>query len=81
MALIENTDDIIRDIGVYEAMFPDSYTSYESIKQALDGLEDEKNSVFGIQVSSEWPDRCYGFEIKKEILRVPIFRYIGLFKC
>ena len=80
MALIDNIKDLIQDISVYEAMFPDSYTNYDSIRQTLDGLEDKQNSVFGIQVSSEWTERCYEFE-KKEVLGVSFFRYLGLSKC
>ena len=79
---IDNGIDLINDIKEYEAMFPNTYTTLEDIEANLiDKANNPVSGVFGIEVSSEWPDKCYGFEIDRIIGKTTFIKYMGIWKC
>lgn len=66
----------------YQKMFPNSYTSKEQIINTLRKLIEEgvfEGEMFGIQVSEEWEDRCYGFVYLGNSF-APTFQFIGMTK-
>ena len=81
MVFIDNIVSLHEDIAYYSQRFPNSHTTYEDLKKALDGREnDPVGSIFGYSVSSEWLDKCYGFEIDKVDVKNTYIRYIGIWK-
>lgn len=81
MLFINKVSDLIRDIEYYASIFPESYIDYDSIKKRLDGKEDEPvGKVFGIEVSSEWKDKCYGFEVDSVRNGNTFIQYLGVWK-
>lgn len=56
--------DLNEDIERYKELFPESYTSYDAVKEKLrTRMDDPVGAKFGIEVSSEWQDKCFGFEV------------------
>lgn len=79
---IDNIHDLLEDIKEYKTMFPNTYTSYDEIRRRLEKEEfGPPGLTLGIEVSSEWPDKCYGFEIDKQGPQNVIFLYVGIWKC
>lgn len=78
---IINEDDLKTSIEEYKSMFPKSYTNFEKLKSKLISMYDNDNesSVFGIEVSPEWEDKCYGF---KYVTNTPelTYEFIGIMK-
>ena len=80
--MIDNCQDLLIDIQKYEKQFPDTHTKYETIKNiAKQHDEDPPGSTFGIEVASDWEDKCYGFEIDRIIRDITYIRYVGIWKC
>lgn len=78
---IDNGIDLINDIKEYEVMFPNTYTTLEDIETNLrKKANNPVGAIFGIEVSSEWPDKCYGFEIDRIIGNTTFIRYMGIWK-
>ena len=70
-------------IAEYRAMFPKTYTKLGDIKQSL--LTDyEKRGgtteLFGIQISPEWEDKCYGFQCVGNGKEFVLYKYFGIWK-
>lgn len=81
MVQIDNIIDLAEAVKDYKGMFPDTYTTMEQIKALLAEKEYEPmGCVFGVSVSSEWPDKCYGFEIDKIKGEITYVRYLGIWK-
>lgn len=81
MILIDNIHDLLEDIENYKSMFPDSYTSIQQIKKELEDKGDTPvGTVFGISVSEEWQDKCYGFETDRVTPSYTLFKYVGIWK-
>lgn len=81
MVIIDNIIDLAEAIEDYKGMFPDTYTPMEQIKAIIAEREDSPMGyVFGISVSSEWSDKCYGFEIDKIKGNRTYVRYLGIWK-
>lgn len=81
MVFVNNSATLFEDIERFKQQFPGSYTSCDDIKKALDKREnDPVGSIFGYSVSSEWLDKCYGFEIDKVDVKNTYIRYIGIWK-
>jgi len=50
---IVHCHDLNQDIERYKVMFPDSYTSYDAVKERLQTrMDDPVGAKFGIEVSS-----------------------------
>lgn len=78
---IDNSHDLLERIDEYKQMFPDTYTDFEAIRSRLEKEElCSPGHVFGIEVSSEWPDKCYGFELDRQTPQHAFFRYVGIWK-
>lgn len=81
MVFVNNSATLFEDIERFKQQFSGSYTSWDDIKKALDEREnDPVGSIFGYSVSSEWLDKCYGFEIDKVDVKNTYIRYIGIWK-
>ena len=81
MIIIENYQDLLIRIEEYKRMFPNSYTTVEEIKKQLASDEFRPvGEVFGISVSSEWSDKCYGFEVDRQTPTTCFYRYLGIWK-
>lgn len=79
--LIDNCIDLAEHIEEYKRLFPDSYTDMKIIEKRLKERENEPcGCVFGIEVSTEWQDKCFGFEIDKVTPTTVYFRYMGVWK-
>lgn len=77
--IIDGLKELLSDIEYYKKMFPETYTTIESIKETLS--TDPCECVSGIEVSPEWEDKCYGFEIKKVTPRGDVLcEYLGIMK-
>lgn len=78
---IVHCHDLNHDIERYKEMFPESYTSYDAVKERLQTrMDDPVGAKFGIEVSSEWQDKCFGFEVDKQTPRATHFVYLGTWK-
>ena len=81
MIFSNNVHDLLERIEEYKKMFPNTYTTFEQIKQSLEKHEEGPNGgTFGIEVSSEWEDRCYGFEVDRMDSRNTYFQFLGMWK-
>ncbi len=69
-------------VAEYKEKFPNSYTSMDEIEKTLRERQyDPVGQVFGISVSAEWLDRCFGFEVDKVTPDSVYFQYLGIWKC
>lgn len=79
---IDNIHDLLEDIDKYQRMFPDTYTNLDGIQERLEREEfSPPGMILGIEVSSEWQEKCYGFELDRQCPPNTIFRYVGIWKC
>lgn len=79
---IINIKKLEEDIAEYKKMFPETAISLDNIKESL--WEDykrngDKTGLFGLSVSPEWEDKCYGFEFNPES-HEPSYVYVGICK-
>ncbi len=80
MIRILKYNEFVQDAGCYKAMFPQTYTSIDNVKSALQKDYDTTGGgILGIQVSPEWEDKCYGFEFVTDN-PVITFEYLGIMK-
>ena len=79
---IKNYKNLKMNIAYYRAMFPETYTTLEEIVAALNKDYRETGGVsdFGISVSSEWEDKCYGFSFNGDN-PYPSYTFTGIVKC
>ena len=77
--IINGLKELLSDMEYYKKMFPETYTTIESIKETLS--TDPYESEVGIEVSPEWEDKCYGFEIEKITPSGDVIcEYLGIMK-
>lgn len=74
-----NTDRLSNDIEAYKKMFPNTYTTREDIEKRLESM-DNIDGYFGIEVSSEWEDKCYGFGCARLNGDTYVIEYEGVWK-
>lgn len=81
MIFIDRIHDLLEDIERYTRQFPETHLSYGDIKKALEKREnDPVGVVFGINVATDWKDKCYGFEVDRVTPDSTIFLYSGTWK-
>lgn len=71
------------DIEYYKSMFPATFLTLERIHENLweDFKRNDGNTgLFGMSVSSEWPDKCYGFEFVGFAFGEIRYKYVGICK-
>lgn len=82
---ILNIEQLCADIECYKNEFPDTYLSLEEIyKRIFKDYEvnDGATGIFGMSVSPEWEDKCYGFEFVGDCYGgYIIYKYVGIYKC
>lgn len=79
---ILNEQQLKEDIEIYKSMFPDTYTTFENLMDYLKTDYNDGNSggLIGFEVSSEWEDKCYGFEYQGNQPDIT-YEYVGIVKC
>ena len=78
---VDRMMDLLEDVEEYKRLFSSSFTSIHDIEERLrESVNDPVGSMFGIQVSNEWEDKCYGFEVDKVTPTYTVFRYVGIWK-
>lgn len=78
---IDNCHDLLEDIEKYKKFFPQTYTTIDGIKDVLkQRVNDPVGFVFGIDVSTEWQGKCFGFEVDKVTPETTFFKYLGIWK-
>ena len=81
MIFIDRIHDLLEDIERYTIQIPETHLSYGDIKKALEKREnDPVGVVFGINVATDWKDKCYGFEVDRVTPDSTIFLYSGTWK-
>lgn len=81
MIIIEKFQDLLEDIERYKQQFPKTHLPYKEIKEALEKREnDPVGSMFGINVATDWEDKCYGFEIDRVTPQATHILYVGVWK-
>lgn len=83
MVHINDYDKLIECIEEYKKMFPKTYIKIEEIKNALQRDFDTvgNGGIFGIEVSPEWEDRCYGFQfLTTDPNGETVYQFIGMTK-
>lgn len=81
MVIINNGMDLHNDMQFYKKKFSETYTTENDIKSIVYAHEnDPVGSVFGIQVASDFEDKCYGFEIDKVDAKRTFVQYVGIWK-
>lgn len=82
MIEILNIDELEASMKEYQKMFPSSFTSITSIQKTLENDYKEYGGTtnFGISVSKEWEDRCYGFSFVNGCMK-PSYVFTGITKC
>lgn len=43
-------------------------------------INPDEGAVFGVEVASDWNDKCYGFEIDKVTSDNTYVQYVGIWK-
>lgn len=80
---VDRIMDLLEDVEKYKIQFPSSFTSIRDIEASLkERVNDPVGSIsiFGIQVSDEWEDKCYVFEVDRMTPTHTVFRYVGIWK-
>lgn len=78
---VDRIMDLLEDVEKYKIQFPSSFTSIRDIEASLkERVNDPVGRMFGIRVSDEWEDKCYGFEVDKVTPTCTVFRYVGIWK-
>lgn len=73
--------DLQNDMHFYQEKFPSTHTTYNSIKTIVNGHDgDPVGAVFGVEVASDWNEKCYGFEIDKVTSENTYVQYVGIWK-
>lgn len=81
MVFINNYMDLQNDMRFYQEKFPSTHTTYSSIKAVVNGHDgDPVGAVFGVEVASDWNEKCYGFEIDKVTSENTYVQYVGIWK-
>lgn len=81
MVFINNYMDLQNDMHFYQEKFPSTHTTYNSIKTIVNGHDgDHVGAVFGVEVASDWNEKCYGFEIDKVTSENTYVQYVGIWK-
>lgn len=81
MVFINNYMDLQNDMRFYKQEFPSTHTTYRSIKTVVDRHDgDPVGAVFGVEVASDWNEKCYGFEIDKVSSENTYVQYVGIWK-
>ena len=81
MVFINNYMDLQNDMHFYQEKFPSTHTTYNSIKTIVNGHDgDTVGAVFGVEVASDWNEKCYGFEIDKVTSKNTYVKYVGIWK-
>lgn len=81
MVFINNYMDLHNDMRFYQEKFPSTHTTYSSIKAVVnrhDGFP--VGAIFGVEVASDWDEKCYGFEIDKVTSKNTYVQYVGIWK-
>lgn len=79
--MIDNCIDLAERIAEYKAKFPETYTDMRTIEKHLQERENDPcGAVFGIEIASDWPDKCFGFEVDRVTPTTIFFRFIGVWK-
>ena len=83
--IINGVVELMQHIAEYAVMFPNTYTTFEWIEDALQHMCDSGHGLgggpFGFEVSPEWEDKCYGFEVERIEGEQVYFKYLGIWKC
>ena len=81
MVFINNYMDLQNDMHFYQEKFPSTHITYNSIKTIVNGHDgDPVGAVFGVEVASDWNEKCYGFEIDKVTSENTYVQYVGIWK-
>ena len=81
MVQIEGFNDLHKDMQTFNGMFPYTHTKYEDVKRIVEKhYEDPLGSIFGIEVATDWQDKCYGFEVDRIRGEITYIRYLGIWK-
>ena len=78
--MIDNCIDLAERIAEYKAKFPETHTDIGTIEKHLQERGNPCGSVFGIEIASDWPDKCFGFEVDRVTPTTIFFRSIGAWK-
>lgn len=79
--MIDNCIDLAERIAEYKAKFPDTHTDMRTIEKHLQERENDPcGGVFGIEVASDWQDKCFGFEVDRVTPTTIFFRFLGVWK-
>jgi len=81
MVFINNYTDLHNDMRFYQEQFPSTHTTFSSIKAIVNRHDgDPLGATFGVEVASDWTDKCYGFEIDKVTSDNTYVQYVGIWK-
>lgn len=72
--------DFHRDFFYYQSMFPTTHTLLKSVQETLLDESNAQGDIFGIQVSSEWEDKCYTFKHVSSTPNEITYEYLGICK-
>ena len=80
--IIHGVVELMNNIAEYANMFPNTYTTFEWIEDALTKLSEDQpmGTVFGYEVSPEWEGKCYSFEVERVDGEQVYFKYLGIYK-
>lgn len=77
---INNVECLNADMEEYKRMFPHTYTTMGHITNILMGTTHSQGWKFGIEVSNEWQNKCYAFELCSINDNMYCFNYLGVWK-
>ena len=81
MVFINNYMDLLNDMRFYKQKFPSTHNTMKSIKTIVNRHHgDPVGSVFGVEVASDWNEKCYGFEIDRVTSDNTYVYYVGIWK-
>ena len=69
-----------RDFFYYQSRFPTTHTLLKSVHATLLCESNAQCGTFGIQVSSEWEDKCYTFKPVSSTPNEITYEYLGICK-
>lgn len=68
------------DFFYYQSRFPTTHTLLKTVHDTLLDESNAQGGIFGIQVSSEWEDKCYTFKPVSSTQDAITYEYLGICK-
>lgn len=79
--VIHRIGELTKDVDYYAKMFPNDHNTLQEVIDAARRTALEGGGEFGLQVSNEWEDKCYCFDVLSNNTELLEIEYLGIGKA